>query len=92
MAGSLPHHVRNGGGLEMKYDFNERFIIDIVHEVQRMSTIHRNCVSLLEYLKPGLSYPLYITLSERLDTLDKALSFIHDAAFLAKLEICDTQL
>lgn len=76
----------------MKYDFNERFIIDIVHEVQRMATIRRNCANLLEYLKPGISYPLYITLSERLESLDKALSFVNDAAFLAKLELCDTQL
>lgn len=76
----------------MKNDFNERFLIDILHEVQRMDVITRNCLSLLQYLKPGLPYTHYISFFDKLIAIDDALHDAYEIFADAKIDLCDTRL
>lgn len=91
MGGSLPHHVRNGGGLEMKYQHNKRFLVDIFAEVQRMDVINRNCTNLLACIKHDMTYDDYLLVLKHLSALDDALRSAFNDLLELKVKLCDTQ-
>lgn len=72
--------------------YNKNFLVDIINEVQRMDVITRNCLSLLQCLKPGLPYNNYITLFDSLAELDDAIRYAYEAFFDFQTGLCDTQL